>query len=212
MPPPTLNTHPTASSRPITLPSSSSSSSSSSHSSSPPPTNFFSSEFSEVPLPPPLRKRHRSPSRRTQSQQLLSADSDAQDDGAAAAAAAGFTGGFVCNWSFFPPSKVLSSDGVGYDMRGRGIYNPVVGDSSAAIVNDGSDIIMNFELFHCNQGQVMLAFACLGSNSLAELIDFLHPTFIIGQRAHHFRAALQLLFGIVFTSIVTSITRHHIGW
>jgi hypothetical protein len=85
-------------------------------------------------------------------------------------------------------------------MRGRGIYQPVDGDCSAAVVNDGSDIIMNFELFHCNHGQVMLAFACLGSNSLAELIDFLHPTFIIGQRSHpaHFRAALQRLFGIVF--------------
>jgi hypothetical protein len=99
-------------------------------------------------------------------------------------------------------------------MRGRGVYNPAVGDCSATVVNDGSDIIMNFELFHCNQGQVMLAFACLGSNSLAELIDFLHPTFIIGQRSHpvHFRAALQLPFGLFSLSIVTAITRHHIGW
>jgi hypothetical protein len=78
---------------------------------------------------------------------------------------------------------VFGSDGGGIDPRARGIYDAGTDVGSGTAVNDGSEIIINFELFHCNQGRVMLSFACLGSNSLADLIDFLHPTFIIGAFA-----------------------------
>jgi hypothetical protein len=74
----------------------------------------------------------------------------------------------------------------GVDCRYRGIYTNHFAEASGDRVNDGSEIIINFELFHSSQSKVMLSFACLGSNTLADLIDFLHPTFIIGastQRA-----------------------------
>ena len=108
---------------------------------------------------------------------------DAAQRAAAAPAATTSSSGYACNWNFFPPSAVFGSDRGGIDPSARGIYNADDGAKQHGCVNDGSDIVINFDLFHCHQGKLMLSFACLGSNSLADLIDFLHPTFIIGTSA-----------------------------
>jgi hypothetical protein len=84
--------------------------------------------------------------------------------------------GYACNWNHFVPSKVFGTEVNGIDKSARGIYDHNVASSSSSssssshvaeavdqIVNDGSDVIINFELFHHNQGKLMLSFACLGT-------------------------------------------------
>jgi hypothetical protein len=66
---------------------------------------------------------------------------------------------------------VFGPDIEGIDSSARGIYNENVASSSSsshaaeagdAVVNDGSDVVINFELFHHKEGKLMLSFACLG--------------------------------------------------
>jgi hypothetical protein len=144
---------------------------SSSSSSSPPPAHASESDF--FPLDHPPRKRSRRPPHPTLSQQPHSGLNPGHAP--AAAALAGTPAPYACHWNYFAPSKVFGPDIEGIDSSARGIYNENVASSSSsssssshaaeagdAIVNDGSDVVINFELFHHNQGKLMLSFACLG--------------------------------------------------
>ncbi len=152
------------------------------------PYTFTAPCIPPTPVPPASAPKRHCPSSSITSDyvSLLSNDSAAAVERVGEHDGGTSTGGYACNWNIYAPSAVVRAgvDERNLDSNLRGIYNSGSSTNAAHVVNDGGDIIINFEVFHCSQGKVMLAFACLGSNSLADLIDFLHPTFIIGKKRH----------------------------
>lgn len=159
------------------------------------PYSFTAACIPPTPVPPTPSPKRRRPSSSSPSRHAILPSSDSAASAAVAERAGeddeeddddARTGGYACNWNIYAPSAVAGAgvDQANFDSNLRGIYNSGDCANAADVVNNGGDIVINFEVFHCSQGKLMLALACLGSNSLADLIDFLHPTFIIGKQQY----------------------------